>query len=137
MSVEEKWADRIYRSPKKGSDYTSTKVNVVARNRSRLLQDGQDSEINEAQFGAVKTELNDMQLVVNHLERRIDQLEHLPQLEEQFLGLQNRIRRLEIFMLMLIAAFIMAVTLKVLSIMGIQLIPLFIETAALKFPFLA
>lgn len=137
MSVEEKWADRIYRSPKKGSDYTSTKVNVATRNRSRLHRAGQDSEVNEAKFEAVKTELNDVQLVVNHLERRINQLEQLPQQEEQLIGIENRIRRLEIFVLMLIAAFVIAVTLKVLSSMGIQLIPLFIETAALELRFLA
>ncbi len=122
-SVEEKWADRIYRAPKKGSDYTSTKVRVASRNRGQLHQDRQDSELDGAQLNAVKSELNDVQLVVNHLERRIDQLEQRPEQEEQFTDLWNRIRRLEIFILMLIAALIIAVSLKILSGMGIQLIP--------------
>lgn len=137
MSVEEKWADRIYRAPKKGSDYTSSKVKVVPGNRGRLHRDTQSSELNDAHLKAVKSELNDMQIVVNHLEQRIDALEELPHQEEQFIDLRNRIRRLEIFMLMLIAAMIIAVTLKILSGLGIQLVPQLIETAAQGFRLIA
>jgi hypothetical protein len=119
MSVEEKWADRIYRAPKKGSDYTSTRVNVATGNRSRLPWDRRPSEIDEAQLQALRIELNDMQLVVNHLEQRVGQLEKLPQQQDQLIKLGKRIRRLEIFTLMLIVAFIIAVTLKILSGMGL------------------
>ena len=130
MTVEEKWADRIYRAPKKGSDYTSTKVNAAVSHRDRLHPDTRPSERDDAQLNAMKSELGDMQLVVNHLEQRIDQLESLPQQDDGLDELQDRTRRLEIFALMLIAALIIAVTLKVLDSLGIQLIPQLIAYVA-------
>lgn len=124
MSIDDKWADRVFRAPKTGSDYTSArghtqKREVVEDTLRTTARKAIDQDLLEQQ----KSEIADMQLVINRVVRRIDQLEDNP-VDEDTIYMQRRIRRLEIFVIVLSSALLLAVIMKILNVMGINVFSL-------------
>lgn len=119
MTTESKWADRVYRAPKSGRDYTATRVQQFSGKREAGGQGKQEVGTDSAVVGKLSSEVKDMQLVLNHIDNRIEQLENIP-LDEHLSWMQRKIQRLEIVVLMLSSALIIAFVLKALSIIGID-----------------
>ncbi len=119
MSTESKWADRIYRAPKSGRDYTASRMQQFSDKREVGGREKQEVVTDSAAVEKLRSEVDDMQLVLNHIDNRIEQLENIP-LDEHLSWMQRRIQRLEIVVLMLSSALIIAFVLKALSVIGID-----------------
>jgi hypothetical protein len=95
MSIDtDKWANRIYRQPKKGRDYVSERESSQRGSRAvstGLVANGDDQSAN---IGRLYEEVADMQLVINLLSQRLDRLENAPPIEAQLVTLQRKLRRL-------------------------------------------
>jgi hypothetical protein len=121
MSIDDKWADRVFRAPKSGSDYTSSRIQTQRRDAAPdTLKTSARAAIEPSLLERQKSEIADMQLVINQLVRRIDHLEDSP-LDDRIAFVERRVKRLEIFVLVLSSALIIAVIMKVLNVMGIDL----------------
>ncbi|MCP4407754.1 MAG: hypothetical protein GY807_08335 [Gammaproteobacteria bacterium] len=119
MTTESKWAERVYRAPKSGRDYTASRVQQFSDKRGGSRQEKPEAVTDSAVVEKLRSEVNDMQLVLNHIDNRIEQFENIP-LDDHLSWMQRRIQRLEIVVLMLSSALIIAFVLKALSVIGID-----------------
>ncbi len=96
MTIDvDKWADRVYRPPKSGRDYTSARAKAEYEPTATPSQPTRRVSEPHERLEALDAHVVDMQLVINHLEQRIKHLENST-LEDQLRKTQNNIKTLTI-----------------------------------------
>ena len=109
MTIDvDKWADRVYRPPKSGRDYTSARAKAEYEPTATQSQPTRHVPESHEKFEALDAHVVDMQLVINHLEQRIKYLENST-LEDQLRKTQNTIKTLNIAVGALATIIILAV----------------------------
>jgi hypothetical protein len=97
MSIDtDKWANRIYRPPKKGRDYVSERESSKRGSRAVSTGTVSNGDDQSADIGRLHEEVADIQLVINLLSQRLDRLENAPPVEARLGTVQRKLRRLAV-----------------------------------------
>lgn len=95
-----KWADRVYRPPKTGSDYTSVKGNREQAQDESTAETRAIPVSDAADFKWVRAQISDMHLIIQLLEQRIDRLE-APDIQQRVFETERKLRLVQVLVLLL------------------------------------
>ena len=104
MSIDaDKWANRIYRQPKKGRDYVSKRESSERGIGSVSTGSSSQGDAQSEVIERLTEEIADMQLVINLLTQRLDRLENAPPVEARLVKVHRKLRRLGVVTTLLVA----------------------------------
>ena len=113
-----KWADRVYRPPKTGADYTSVTGNREQDQDDSTAETKLAPVTDPSAINRLRAQISDMHLVIQLLEQRIDRLE-APDVQQTVLDMERKLRLVQTLVLIiagLLAFFMIREALVVLDI---------------------
>ncbi len=99
-----KWADRVYRPPKTGADYTSvtgSREQDQDQDQAELTAETRVTHATDpTAVNRLRAQISDMHLVIQLLEQRIDRLE-APDVQQRVFDMERKLRLIQTLVLII------------------------------------
>ena len=116
-----KWADRVYRPPKTGADYTSVTGNREQERGEATVETRVTPVTDSTAVNRLRAQISDMHLVIQLLEQRVDRLE-APDIQQRMFDMERKLRFVQTLVLIIAGLLAFFMIREALIVMDIDIV---------------